>query len=93
MNDNGNKKRGQGMNLPIGKLVPLLERRVGAEHWRRLEASLRALGLVEPLIVCPHGDHYAILDGCLRYRILLAMGVETVPCLVWNEQADFQLEA
>jgi hypothetical protein len=34
------------------------------------------------LIVYPDGENYEILDGCLRYRILLEMGVESVPCLV-----------
>lgn len=90
--DNGNEKRVQDLDLPIGRLVPLNERRVGQKHWRRLEASLRAVGLIEPLIVYPSGDHFTIVDGCIRYRILQAIGVETVPCRLWNEPADSHLE-
>ena len=37
----------------------------------------------------PQGDGYEILDGCLRFRILLEMGVETVPCLIANEREGF----
>jgi hypothetical protein len=47
------------------------------------------VGLIEPFIVFPHGENYEILDGCLRYRILLEMGVETVPCLIWKEREAF----
>jgi ParB-like chromosome segregation protein Spo0J len=93
VSDNGNEKLVQNLDIPIVKLVPRNVRRLGQKHRRRLEASLRAVGLLERLIVYPQGDHYAIVDGCLRYRILLEMGVETVPCLVWNRQADFHLGA
>lgn len=82
-----NKKRLQGMDIPIEKLIPQKERKVKPRHRKRLEASLRALGQLDPLIVCPHGDKYRILDGCQRYCVLLDMGVETVPCLIWNSHA------
>ena len=58
------------------KLVPRSERKVNTKHVKRIEASLRAVGLIDPLVVFPQGDSYEILDGCLRYRILLEMGVE-----------------
>lgn len=47
------------------------------------------MGLLEPLIVYPQGDNYEILDGCLRYRILLDWGVETVPCLIGRQREAF----
>jgi ParB family transcriptional regulator, chromosome partitioning protein len=71
-----------GLDVPIVKLVPRHERTVSAKHRQRIEASLRAVGLLEPLIVWPLGDGFEILDGCLRYRILLDWGVESVPCLL-----------
>ena len=51
--------------------MPRNERKVSKKYNKRIEASLRAVGLIEPLIVFPQGDNYEILDGCLRYRILL----------------------
>lgn len=78
-----------GRDLPIVKLVPRSERVVNKKYRQRIEASLRAVGLIEPLIVFDQGDSYEILDGRLRYRILLELGVETVPCLVWHEREAF----
>jgi hypothetical protein len=87
MSENG--KRVQGLDIPIVKLIPRKERKVSKKYIKRIEASLRAVGLIEPLVVFPQGDNYEILDGCLRYRILLDMGVETVPCLIWHEREAF----
>jgi ParB family transcriptional regulator, chromosome partitioning protein len=78
-----------GRDLPIVKLVPRSERKVHVKYYKRIEASLRAVGLIEPFIVFEHEDHYEILDGSLRYRILLEMGVETVPCIIWKEREAF----
>jgi ParB family chromosome partitioning protein len=88
-NGNGNGKLVHGLDIPIVKLVPRNERTVSAKYIKRIEASLRAVGLIEPLIVFPQGDNYEILDGCLRYRILLEMGVETVPCLIGHQREAF----
>lgn len=78
-----------GRDLPIVKLMPRTERKVEKKYYQRIEASLRAVGLIEPLVVYDLGNSYEILDGRLRYRILLDMGVETVPCLVWGEREAF----
>lgn len=87
MSDNGKSVR--GMDIPIVKLVPRNDRKVSPKYIKRIEASIRAVGLIEPLIVFPQGNCYEILDGCLRYRILLEMGVETVPCLLGHEREAF----
>lgn len=87
MDSNG--KPVHGMDIPIVKLVPRNDRTVSKKMSQRIEASLRAVGLIEPLIVFPQGDNYEILDGCLRYHILLEMGVETVPCLIGHQREAF----
>ena len=89
MSNNGNGKLVHGLDIPIVKLVPRNDRKVNAKSRKRLEASLRAVGLIEPLIVFPLDDNYEILDGVLRYHILLDMGVEVVPCLVWHQRDGF----
>ncbi len=79
----------RGIDISIVKLVPRSERKVAKKYRQRIEASLRAVGLIEPLIVFPLDDGYEILDGALRYRILLDHGVETVPCLIHNVRDGF----
>jgi ParB family transcriptional regulator, chromosome partitioning protein len=87
MSNNG--KRVHGTDISIVKLVPRNERKVSKKHRQRIEASLRAVGLIEPLIVYPLNNGYEILDGALRYRILLDWGVESVPCLIHNTRDGF----
>lgn len=79
----------QGIDISIVKLVPRNERKVEKKYRQRIEASLRAVGLIEPLIVFPLTDGYEILDGSLRYRILLDLGVESVPCLIHSTRDGF----
>lgn len=76
------RKLVQATDVPILKLVPRNERRVSTRYRHRLAASLADVGLLEPLLVQPQGDKYEILDGCLRYRLLLRMGVKRVSCLI-----------
>jgi ParB family transcriptional regulator, chromosome partitioning protein len=85
--DNG--KSVQGLDISIVKLIPRSERKVAKKYRQRIEASLRAVGLIEPLIVFPINDSFEILDGSLRYRILLDLGVESVPCLVHSTRDGF----
>ena len=84
-----NAKLVNAVDVPIVKLVPRTERQVGKKYLQRIEASLRAVGLIEPFVVFRQGDNYEILDGGLRYPILLAMGVQTVPCIVANQREAF----
>ena len=84
-----NPKEVRGMDISIVKLIPRNERSVAKKYRQRIEASLRAVGLIEPLIVFPIKDGYEILDGALRYRILLDLGVETVPCLIHTSRDGF----
>ena len=71
-----------GRDLPIVKLVPRTKHKATKKYYQRVEASLRAVGLIEPLIVFDRGDVYEILDGHLRHEILLGMGVRTIPCII-----------
>jgi ParB family chromosome partitioning protein len=78
-----------GVDISIVKLIPRNERKIAKKYRQRIEASVRAVGLIDPLIVFPLGDGFEILDGALRYRILLDMGVQTVPCLVHDSRDGF----
>jgi len=76
-------------DIPIVKLIPRYERKVRKKDYERIAASIRAVGLIEPLVVFPEGDGFEILNGHVRYQILLEMGVETVPCLVRKEKDGY----
>ncbi len=41
-------------------------------------------------LLAPLRDDYEILDGTLRYRIFLELGVESVPCLIAKEREGFE---
>lgn len=71
------------LDLPVASLTPLQKRPVKRAVMNRLEANIRAVGLIEPLLVYRHddGQHY-ILDGYLRYQVLLHIGQPTAPCLI-----------
>ena len=51
-----NGKRLEGVDISIIKLVPRHERKVAKKYRQRIEASLRAVGLIDPLIVFPIED-------------------------------------
>lgn len=74
-------------DIPIIRLRPLRDRQVTKREYDRILASIKSIGLIEPLIVYAEGDDYVILDGVQRYRALLELGVEVVPCILgkWRE--------
>lgn len=78
-----------GQDIPIQKLLPLTERKFSKTAYAKVAASIRAVGLLDPLVVFQENSHYLILDGRLRHQIFLDQGVETVPCLLWKEKEAF----
>ena len=79
----------QGLDIPMSKLRPLRDHKITKREYDRIKASIRAVGLLEPLIVYPEGEGYVILDGVHCYRILLEMGVEVAPCIVGPQREAF----
>ena len=79
----------ESLDIPIIRLRPLRDRQVTKREYDRIVASLRVIGLIEPLIVFPDGDGYVILDGVQRYRGLLDLGVEVVPCILGKRREAF----
>lgn len=72
----------KGMDVPIVKLTPLRKRKISPRNYNRLLANMKAVGLIEPILVCQEGDQFFILDGYIRYTALVDLGVESAPCLV-----------
>ena len=71
----------QGVDVPIVKLLPLRKRQISRKAYSKLMANIKTVGLIDPLCVCKDGETYHILDGNIRYDVLLELGVEIVPCL------------
>lgn len=76
-------------DIPIIRLRPLRERKVTQREFDRIRVSIKAIGLIEPLLVYPEGEDFVIIDGAQRYRALLEMGVEVVPCILAERREAF----
>lgn len=59
----------------------------------RIAASVRELGVIEPLVVYPQastgGQQYLLLDGHVRLDLLHELGVEETDCLVATDDEAF----
>ncbi len=58
------------VDVPIHALTPVRTRTAKKAVFARLEANIRSLGLLEPLLIYRHKKHHFIIDGYLRYVIL-----------------------
>ncbi len=47
-----------------------------------LAASIRQVGLLQPILVEPAGERYRIIAGERRFRAGMKAGLKTIPCLV-----------
>lgn len=72
------------VDLPLHSLTPVRKRTAKKSFFDRLEANIRAVGLTEPLLIYQHKGQNFILDGFLRYQLLMQMQVSVVPCIVIN---------
>lgn len=85
----------EGIRLPLDQLLPLRKLPAhikGTEKYKCIQASIRAVGVIEPLIVFPQKDvpkQYLLLDGTIRHDILKGMGETDAFCLVATEDEAF----
>lgn len=78
-----------GSILPVKKLGPFMHK---SDKYRRIAASIREIGIIEPLIVYPQAagaTQYILLDGHVRLEILREQGQTTVNCLVAMDDEGF----
>ena len=75
--------------LPLRKLAPTITK---TAKYHRIAASIREVGIIEPLVVYPQANgsiQYILLDGHIRLDILKEMGHRKVNCLVAKEDEAF----
>ncbi len=89
MNHEDTLKDSVGLDVPIIRLHPLRERKVTKREYDRIVASIKVVGLIEPLVIFPDGEDYVILDGVQRHRALTELGIEAVPCILGKQREAF----
>lgn len=76
----------EGITIRLDKLLPTRatgEKLKQSAKYRALLASIREVGIVEPLSVYPQkGGKYLILDGHARIEALRDLGIVEAPCLI-----------
>ena len=83
------------ISVPVDKVLPVKKLSPGiakTEKYQRIAASVREIGLIEPMVVYPQEDNagqYILLDGHIRLEILKEMGQEKVDCLVAKDDEGF----
>jgi hypothetical protein len=86
--ENDSHRPPEGIDLPLVAIIPIRKRTVPKRGYEKLKANIKALGLIDPLCVCRDDEKYYLLDGYIRYQILLELGIAEAPCLV-QDRRDF----
>lgn len=71
--------------VPIAKIEPpqrASRLEIEPEKVRELAQNIAEVGLINPLLVRPHGGRYEVVAGHRRYLAMQRLGRETVPCIV-----------
>ncbi len=83
------------IEVPLGKILPMRrfdETIRKAPKFRCIAASVREVGLIEPLMVYPQpdaGGSFMLLDGHIRLMILKELGATTAKCLLADDDEGF----
>lgn len=79
--------------LPLDIIVPqkeITKSHRGGKFYRQLAASLKHIGLIEPLVVYPRGPgDYLLLEGHVRLEILKSIGVKEAKCLLSTDDEAY----
>lgn len=83
------------VELPLSAILPTRLPDDGVRKTAKylcIEASIRELGLIEPLVVFPQPDSggaYMLLDGHVRHMILRELGITAAKCLISTDDEGF----
>lgn len=79
--------------LPLEIIVPqkvLTKGHRESDFYRQITASLKHIGLIEPLVVNPGGPgDYLLLEGHVRLEILKSLGVTEAKCLLSTDDEAY----
>ena len=75
--------------LPLKRVNPSVKKTI---KYQRISASIREIGVIEHLIVCPQNGrpgYYLLLDGHLRLEVLKEISQTEAFCLVSTDDEAF----
>lgn len=80
--------------LPLNRILPvkvLPPHTKTSAKYRQIDASIREIGLIEPLVVArqPQTKSFLLLDGHVRLAVLRDMGIDEATCLVSTDDEAF----
>src|SRR5271155_986093 len=79
--------------LPLNIIVPqktITPAQRECDFYRHISASLKDIGLVEPLVVYPRAPgEYLLLEGHVRLEILKSLGVIEAKCLLSTDDEAY----
>src|ERR1017187_8152896 len=87
------------IRLSLAVILPVRQLKDPQKNIRRyqtIRASIKEVGLVEPLVVHPQkggAGTYLLLDGHLRYFALKELGETEVDCIIANDDESFTYNA
>lgn len=83
----------QGLIVPISNILPLKQIKSSirtTQKYLQVLASVREVGIIEPLIVFPQKDaSYLLLDGHIRLEVLKQIGESQAHCLVATDDETY----
>ena len=82
--------------LPIRMVDPNRDqprRSFDEDALKELAASIAAVGVIQPIIVCPTGERYQIIAGERRYRASRMASLDEIPAIVRDWDHQRRLEA
>lgn len=79
--------------MPITSILPLKQVKASirsSQKYQQVLASVREIGIIEPLIVFPQKDNaYLLLDGHIRLEVLKQIGETEVRCLIATDDETY----
>jgi hypothetical protein len=83
----------EGLVLPLAKILPLKSMRgsiKSTQKYHQVLASIREVGVIEPLVVFPQKDDtYLLLDGLVRLEALKQLGETHIHCLIATDDETY----
>ncbi|MBM3296830.1 MAG: ParB/RepB/Spo0J family partition protein [Candidatus Aminicenantes bacterium] len=82
-------------DVPIGQVRPnplQPRKKFDDAAIQELSRSIKASGVLQPIVVVPEGDHYKIIIGERRWRAAQRAGLQKVPVLIRNVPRARQVE-
>ena len=78
------------VELPVDRLDPDPDNpnEVSPKLMEALRRDIAERGFVQPVLVRPSGSRYIIIDGEHRWKVLQALGAETLPCVIDDADPD-----